>query len=100
MTQFEIEIVSDTVCPWCYVGKKKLEQAIAEYQQRHPSSDDTFATTWKAFYLNPDSPKTGQYRPLKTTQPAATTTTTRPLLVCRARDGGGPRASKDRQSVS
>lgn len=59
MTQFNIEIVSDTICPWCYVGKKKLEQAIAEYQTRHPGSSDTFSTTWKAFYLNPTAPKTG-----------------------------------------
>jgi len=59
MTQFNIEIVSDTVCPWCYIGKKKLETAIAQYKERHPGSNDTFSTTWKPYYLNPDSPKTG-----------------------------------------
>jgi len=59
MTQFNIEIVSDTVCPWCYVGKKKLEQAIAAYKEIHPDSKDTFSTTWMPFYLNPDAPKKG-----------------------------------------
>jgi len=59
MTKFNIEIVSDAVCPWCYVGKKKLEKAIAEYQSRYPDSQDEFTTTWKPFYLNPDAPKIG-----------------------------------------
>ncbi|KAL3418051.1 DSBA-like thioredoxin domain-containing protein [Phlyctema vagabunda] len=59
MTQFNIEIVSDTVCPWCFVGKQKLDKAIAEYKNTHPESNDTFSTTWLPFYLNPASPKTG-----------------------------------------
>ncbi len=60
MTQFNIEIVSDTVCPWCYIGKKKLETAISQYKEKNPNSNDTFSTTWKPYYLNPDSPKTGR----------------------------------------
>ncbi len=59
MTQFKIEIVSDTVCPWCYIGKKKVEKAIAEYKERHHDANDTFSITWKPYYLNPDSPKQG-----------------------------------------
>ncbi|OCK83712.1 thioredoxin-like protein [Lepidopterella palustris CBS 459.81] len=59
MTNFEIDIVSDTVCPWCYVGKKRLEKGIAQYKAAHPDSNDTFSTTWHPFYLQPDSPKTG-----------------------------------------
>ncbi|KAG9248900.1 thioredoxin-like protein [Calycina marina] len=59
MTKFNIEIVSDTVCPWCYVGKQKLEQAITQYKQDHPKSNDEFSTTWMPFYLNPDAPKVG-----------------------------------------
>ncbi|OCL13237.1 thioredoxin-like protein [Glonium stellatum] len=59
MTNFEIKIVSDTVCPWCYVGKKRLERGITQYKAAHPDSDDTFSTTWYPFYLNPDAPKTG-----------------------------------------
>jgi len=59
MTNFDIEVVSDTVCPWCYVGKQKLQQAINAYKQLHPNSNDTFSTTWMPFYLNPGAPKQG-----------------------------------------
>ncbi|KAI9847250.1 MAG: hypothetical protein M1838_000964 [Thelocarpon superellum] len=57
MTHFKIQIVSDTVCPWCYIGSKRLVKGIAAYQEAHPGSHDTFSTTWKPFYLNPESPK-------------------------------------------
>ncbi|ORY12607.1 thioredoxin-like protein [Clohesyomyces aquaticus] len=57
MTAFDIKIVSDTVCPWCYVGKKRLEKGIEAYKAKHPESNDTFSTTWYPFYLNPDAPK-------------------------------------------
>ena len=61
MTHFTISIVSDTVCPWCYVGKIKLERGIAAYKRAHPESaeQDTFTTTWLPYYLNPAAPKTG-----------------------------------------
>jgi len=59
MTTFDISIVSDTVCPWCYVGKKKLERGISLYKAAHPTSNDTFSTTWCPFYLNPHAPKKG-----------------------------------------
>jgi len=59
MTKFHIEIVSDSVCPWCYVGKQKLEKAIKAYKELHPGSNDEFSTTWLPFYLNPGSPKIG-----------------------------------------
>jgi predicted DsbA family dithiol-disulfide isomerase len=63
MTNFDIEVVSDTVCPWCYVGKQKLQQAINAYKQLHPDSNDTFSTTWMPFYLNPGAPKQGTSSP-------------------------------------
>jgi len=59
MTNFNIEIISDTVCPWCYVGHKQLQKGIATYKAAHPGSNDTFATTWKPFYLDPDAPQVG-----------------------------------------
>ena len=62
MTKYEIDIVSDTVCPWCYVGKNRLDKAIELHKAQNP--DDTFATTWYPFYLNPDAPKSidkGEY---------------------------------------
>jgi len=42
---------------WCYVGKKRLEKGIAEYKERHPGSNDTFAINWFPFYLDPTAPK-------------------------------------------
>ncbi|KAL8668077.1 MAG: hypothetical protein Q9202_000055 [Teloschistes flavicans] len=59
MTNFAISIVSDTVCPWCYVGKTKLDRAIALYKSTHPGTTDTFSITWHPFYLNPTLPKGG-----------------------------------------
>ncbi|EME42082.1 hypothetical protein DOTSEDRAFT_72998 [Dothistroma septosporum NZE10] len=55
MTNFQIDIVSDTVCPWCYVGKNRLDLAIKQHKETNPS--DTFTTSWHPFYLNPDAPK-------------------------------------------
>lgn len=57
MTNINISIVSDTVCPWCYVGKKKLDRAIAAHKSKYP--DDVFHTTWRPYYLNPSAPKLG-----------------------------------------
>ncbi|KAF1848416.1 thioredoxin-like protein [Cucurbitaria berberidis CBS 394.84] len=57
MTNFNLSVTSDTVCPWCYVGKKRLEKGIAAYKERHPNSNDTFSINWFPFYLNPDAPK-------------------------------------------
>jgi len=59
MTKFDIEITSDTVCPWCYVGKKKLEAGIDLYRKANPSANDTFNVTWMPFQLDPSSPVAG-----------------------------------------
>ncbi len=48
-----IDIVSDTVCPWCYVGKRHLEAALA---QRPEVAVDCH---WQPFQLNPDMPMAG-----------------------------------------
>lgn len=48
-----IDIVSDTVCPWCFVGKRRLERAIAQ----RPELD--FEIHWHPFQLNPDLPEEG-----------------------------------------
>ena len=47
----KIEIWSDVVCPWCYVGKRNLEQALAQFAHA-----DAVEIEWKAFELNPDAP--------------------------------------------
>ncbi|KAE8134040.1 DSBA-like thioredoxin domain-containing protein [Aspergillus pseudotamarii] len=54
MTNFNIQIISDTVCPWCYVGLRRLSRAIATHKSIHPA--DTFTLTWHAYYLRPDNP--------------------------------------------
>ncbi|KAK8136024.1 DSBA-like thioredoxin domain-containing protein [Apiospora sp. TS-2023a] len=57
MTNFTIDITSDPVCPWCYMGKIRLERAISLYQKVYPGGrHDTFRVVWHAFYLEPDAP--------------------------------------------
>lgn len=51
-----LEIYSDPVCPWCYIGKVALERAM-EARPDHP-----FAVTWHPFMLNPDMPADGMDR--------------------------------------
>ncbi|KAI3325455.1 DSBA oxidoreductase [Xylariaceae sp. AK1471] len=60
MTNFNVKIVSDTICPWCYVGKKRLDRAIELYRKTNPAGrDDTFTISWAPFYLDPISPAVG-----------------------------------------
>lgn len=52
-----IDIVSDVVCPWCFIGKRHLETALAQF-------DQPVALRWLPFSLNPDTPPAGEpYRP-------------------------------------
>jgi predicted DsbA family dithiol-disulfide isomerase len=53
----EVEVVSDAVCPWCYVGKKRLEKAVAAVKGKHEVT-----VRWKPFQLNPAMPKEGMGR--------------------------------------
>src|ERR1700746_3026452 len=46
-----IEIWSDVVCPWCYIGKHKLERAPGQFE--HAADVEI---TWRSFQLNPDTP--------------------------------------------
>lgn len=57
MTNFRISVVSDTVCPWCYVGRKKLQLAQQLWHQQHPNSGDTFTVHYAPYQLNPDWPR-------------------------------------------
>ncbi|MFZ2269182.1 MAG: DsbA family oxidoreductase [Azonexus sp.] len=57
-----IEIVSDIVCPWCYIGTRRLDAALAEVRRDRP--DFACRTVWRPFFLNPDTPPEGEpYRP-------------------------------------
>ena len=51
-----IEVVSDVVCPWCFIGKRRLEKALALLGKQ-----DT-QIRWKPFQLNPSAPKQGMDR--------------------------------------
>jgi predicted DsbA family dithiol-disulfide isomerase len=51
-----IEVVSDVVCPWCFIGKRRLEKALSLLGR--PAAQ----VRWKAFQLNPDAPKEGMNR--------------------------------------
>lgn len=57
MTAFNIKVVSDTVCPWCYVGHRQLEQAIKLWHTKHPESKDTFNVEFFPYQLMPEFPR-------------------------------------------
>lgn len=52
----KLDIMSDPICPWCYIGKAHLDRALAQ----HP--DHPFVIEWHPFQLNPDMPKAGMDR--------------------------------------
>jgi predicted DsbA family dithiol-disulfide isomerase len=52
----QIDLFSDVICPWCFIGKRRLERALN--QRSNPDVD----ISWRAFQLNPDMPKTGMHR--------------------------------------
>lgn len=56
-----IDIISDVVCPWCYIGKRQIEAALALYAQQHPGADKP-RVTWRPFQLNPQLPAEGMSR--------------------------------------
>jgi predicted DsbA family dithiol-disulfide isomerase len=53
----EIEIWSDVVCPWCYVGKRNFERALDLFEHR-----DEVTVRWRSFELNPAAPAEVQGR--------------------------------------
>jgi predicted DsbA family dithiol-disulfide isomerase len=53
-----IEIVSDVVCPWCFIGLRRLERAIALVREEQP--DFRYVLRWWPFFLNPDTPSEGE----------------------------------------
>jgi predicted DsbA family dithiol-disulfide isomerase len=53
-----IEIVSDLVCPWCFIGLRRLDAAIGEVRRDLPAF--TCERRWRPFFLNPDTPPEGE----------------------------------------
>jgi predicted DsbA family dithiol-disulfide isomerase len=51
-----IEIWSDVVCPFCYIGKRELERALAQFEHA-----DQVQVTWRSFELDPDAPARSEH---------------------------------------
>ena len=52
----KLDILSDPICPWCYIGKSYLDRALEQ------SGDNPFVIEWHPFQLNPDMPAGGMGR--------------------------------------
>lgn len=52
----KLDIISDPICPWCFIGKSYLDRAL----EKHP--DHPFTIEWHPFQLNPDMPAEGMDR--------------------------------------
>lgn len=48
-----VDVISDVICPWCYIGKRRLERAIAAFEGHQVQ------VRWLPFQLNPAMPKEG-----------------------------------------
>jgi len=53
-----IDVISDAICPWCWIGKAHLDAALAELREEGLA----FEVRWRPFQLNPDMPEEGVER--------------------------------------
>ena len=66
----KIDVFFDPICPWCYIGAKRLEQSLALYQKQRADASKTSKKKaseqidiyWRMFQLNPSMPKSGMLR--------------------------------------
>ena len=63
----DVEIWSDIACPWCYIGKRRFEAALAEFEHR-----DDVRVTWRSFELDPSAPARARGRPRRPALPRST----------------------------
>ena len=49
--EMQVEIYSDVVCPWCYIGKRRFEEALSRFEGR-----DDVTVVFKPFQLDPNAP--------------------------------------------
>jgi predicted DsbA family dithiol-disulfide isomerase len=54
MAPLSVEIWSDLVCPWCYIGKRRFEAAVRQF-------DGEVEVTWRSFELDPQAPATREH---------------------------------------
>ena len=52
----KVDVISDVICPWCYIGKRRLEKAIAAFGR------EQVRVRWHPFQLNPHMPREGMNR--------------------------------------
>ncbi|MGZ8323540.1 MAG: DsbA family protein, partial [Rhodoplanes sp.] len=52
-TAMPVDVVSDVVCPWCFIGKRRLEKAMAL------APDIPLSVRWRPYFLNPWVPREG-----------------------------------------
>ncbi len=57
-----VEIWSDVVCPWCYIGKRRFEDAVEQFKTAHP--DEELEIHYRAFMLDPTAP-VGESQPVR-----------------------------------
>jgi predicted DsbA family dithiol-disulfide isomerase len=58
MATLTVDIWSDVVCPWCYIGKRRFEAALAQFEHREDVS-----VTWHSFELDPTAPPVAEGDP-------------------------------------
>lgn len=58
--RFQIDVISDVVCPWCYIGQRRLAEALARLPAA--AAARRVAIRWHPFQLNPDLPQEGVSR--------------------------------------
>ncbi|MEQ9144848.1 MAG: DsbA family oxidoreductase [Parvibaculaceae bacterium] len=51
----QLDVISDTVCPWCYIGKKRLDKAMDAWDRKDVAID----LTWRPYQLDPTIPAEG-----------------------------------------
>src|SRR5260370_4256953 len=51
-----VDVISDVICPWCYIGKRLLEMAVAAFGR------EQVRVRWHPFQLNPHMPREGMNR--------------------------------------
>ncbi|QDT95284.1 DsbA family oxidoreductase [Gimesia aquarii] len=52
--KLSVDVISDVICPWCFIGKRRLEKAITDLNDEHD-----IHIRWHPFQLNPTMPKYG-----------------------------------------
>ena len=55
-----VEIWSDVVCPWCYIGKRRFETALAEFSETAAGRNEEIEVVFRPFMLDPTAPDVAQ----------------------------------------